>query len=159
MLPPLAQLKAVSDRFTKLALSPDAPASKAPKLELAASMHGELRLSLATPGAGIESLSSTWRNLANPELDPAAVDDIDGHPSTRMRAVGSEDETRWARVRIDARDWGKVMSVGRLAGSRVIACFVEGEALILYVYLEGVAGQDGEAEGSVLTVSLIVRVD
>ena len=115
-------------------------------------MHGELRLALATPGPGIEALSSTWRGLANPDLDPRAVEDVAIHPSTRMRGVGREEEARWAKVRIDARDWGKVMSVGRLAGSRVIACFVDGEALILYVYLDGVATPEGEGEGSVLTV-------
>jgi len=155
VLPPLVQLKNVSDRFTKLALDGLAlsSSSKTPKLELSASMHGELRLSLATPGPGIETLSSIWRGLANPDLDPSAVEDIDDHPSTRMRAVDREDAARWATVRIDAKDWGKVMSVGRLAGSRVIACFVEGEALILYVYLDNAVGQDSEGDGSVLTVS------
>ena len=30
-------------------------------------------------------------------------------------------ETGWAKVRIDARDWGRVLSVGRLS-PRVVAC-------------------------------------
>lgn len=174
VLPPLAQLKSVSDRFTKLALSassdpfstnPNAaalPAAKQPKLELAGSMHGELRLSLAGSGvAGIQALQSVWRNLANPELDPAAVEGgapgVAEHPSTRMREMAADDPRRWAKVRIDARDWGKVMSVGRLAGSRVIACFVGGEALILYVYLDGGVQGEGDGEGSVLTVSIEAR--
>jgi HUS1 checkpoint protein len=41
-----------------------------------------------------------------------------------MKQLGSADgrsDEGWALVRIDGRDWGKVMSVGRLGG-RVIAC-------------------------------------
>ena len=64
----------------------------------------------------------------NPELDPATVEGgsqaIRDHPSTRMKVLGGEngeDEAGWAKVRIDARDWSRVLSVGRL-GVRVIAC-------------------------------------
>ena len=173
VLPPLSQLKAVSDRFTKLGLATaststsntgggggraDASANaagsglgnKAPRLELSATMHGDLRLALRNDGL---SIASTWQGLTNPELDPGAVeggeDGVRTHPSTRMRergggqtgrggddgdadddddaATGGNDEEDdmlqrgWARVRIDSRDWGKVLSVGRLGG-RVIAC-------------------------------------
>jgi hypothetical protein len=74
------------------------------------------------------SISSVWTDLSNPELDPAQVaggeNGLAEHPSTRMKQLGSADgrsEEGWATVRIDGRDWGKVMSVGRLGG-RVIAC-------------------------------------
>lgn len=70
------------------------------------------------------SISSVWTDLSNPELDPSQVAGIAEHPSTRMKQLGSADgrsEEGWASVRIDGRDWGKVMSVGRLGG-RVIAC-------------------------------------
>ncbi|CAG9949413.1 unnamed protein product [Clonostachys rosea f. rosea IK726] len=127
-LPPLLQLKAISDRFTKLALS-SSNAPKAPKLELSANMHGDLRLRIQTETIDI---SSSWSNLENPELDPNQLDvPLEEHPSTRFREEGPN---RWATVRVDGKDWSKVLSVGRLEG-RVIACFADGHALILYVYV------------------------
>ena len=86
-----------------------------------------------------------------------------------MRELGSADgksEEGWATVRIDGRDWGKVMSVGRLSG-RVIACtlllmvderseltnfpgFCDDHALILYVFL---SNDEESNDSSVLTVS------
>lgn len=147
LLPPLLSLKAVSDRFTKLALVSTTgtrpSASTIPKLVLSANMHGSLKLSLSTDQLQISSL---WSNLANPDLDPEQVDTSTGTqiPSEVMREKGPD---AWASVRIDGKDWGRVLSVGRLGG-RVIACFVDGHALILYVYL----GQEDDEEGeSVIT--------
>lgn len=127
-LPPLMQLKSVSDRFTKLSLVSKAggAASKSgPRLELSANMHGCLKLSIRADAMNISTL---WTGLNNPDLDPSQVEGgeegIAQHASTKMKAVGSADgksEEGWATVRIDGRDWGKVMSVGRLSG-RVIAC-------------------------------------
>ena len=87
-------------------------------------MHGGLRLFLQTDAM---SISSSWTELTNPELDPTQIEGAEEgiavHPSTIMRdKVPDEDgEEGWARVRIDGRDWGRVLSVGRLGG-RVIAC-------------------------------------
>jgi HUS1 checkpoint protein len=81
-------------------------------------MHGSLKLSISTDALNISSL---WTGLNNPELDPGQIgegEDIDDHPSARLKAAGPD---AWATVRIDGRDWGKVLSVGRLGG-RVIAC-------------------------------------
>ena len=128
-LPPLIQLKSISDRFTKLALadskSGNASTASRTRLEIAANMHGCLRMSISTDAM---SISSVWTDLDNPELDPDQVEGgeegIADHPSTRMKLLGSADgrsDEGWAVVRIDGRDWGKVMSVGRLSG-RVIAC-------------------------------------
>ncbi|KAF1811042.1 Hus1-like protein [Eremomyces bilateralis CBS 781.70] len=149
LLPPLAQLKAASDRFTKLALSTPFT-GPGPRLELAANMHGCLRLRVAADAIDIKSV---WTGLVNPELDPGEVEGgeggVEGHPSTRMRGLGDplgRREEGWATVRIDGRDWGKVMSVGRLGG-RVIACFCHESALILYVYMPDDEGR----EDSVLT--------
>ncbi len=133
MLPPLVQLKSISDRFTKLALAAKLGStagltgltSAGPRLQLAANMHGCLRLSIRTDAMNI---SSVWTGLSNPQLDPTQVEGgeegIRAHPSTRMKQIGSADgrsEEGWATVRIDGKDWGKVMSVGRLGG-RVVAC-------------------------------------
>lgn len=137
-LPPLLQLKAISDRFTKLALTNTSTSSAAarpsaaaqnPRLELSANMHGSLRLRLATETLDI---TSVWNNLENPELDPSQLAmPLEEHPSTRFREAGPD---KWATVRVDGKDWSKVLSVGRLEG-RVIACFVDDHALILYVYV------------------------
>lgn len=149
-LPPLLQLKAISDRFTKLALTSNTP-SKSPKLELSANMHGSLRLRMATETTDI---ASVWSGLENPELDPNQLDmPVEDHPSTRFREDGPD---RWASVRVDGKDWSRVLSVGRLEG-RVIACFADGHALILYVYVPHY--DDASAEDSVVTVSLTRLLD
>ena len=146
LLPSLMQLKSLSDRFTRLSLAAKATTNNpaiattnvsngsrvngtgnaaTSRLEMAANMHGCLRLSLR---ADAMNISSVWTGLSNPELDPSQVEGGDEgirqHPSTRMKELGSADgvgEEGWATVRIDGKDWSKVMSVGRLGG-RVIAC-------------------------------------
>lgn len=153
-LPPLMQLKAISDRFTKLALTTTtatggrgggglAGGANGPKLELSANMHGSLRLRIATDALNIESV---WRNLDNPELDPAQLAvPLADHPSTRFREAGPD---KWATVRVDGKDWSRVLSVGRLEG-RVIACFADDHALILYAYVPQF--DDASAEDAVVT--------
>ncbi|PCD41733.1 hypothetical protein AU210_004277 [Fusarium oxysporum f. sp. radicis-cucumerinum] len=145
-LPPLLQLKAISDRFTKLAMASNSGSSahtKSPKLELSANMHGGLRLRIATETTDI---CSVWSNLENPELDPAQLDcPVEEHPSTKFRAGGPN---HWATVRVDGKDWSRVLSVGRLEG-RVIACFADDHALILYVYVPQY--DDATADDSVVT--------
>lgn len=120
---------------------------------------------METPSLKIES---KWEGLTNPELDPEQVEGgeegVRGHASTRMKE--REGEEAWSVVRVEGRDWGRVLGVGRLGG-RVIACkrvlylthwsqyltcgsymtgFCHEHALILYVYL---SSDDTE---SVLTV-------
>ncbi|KAH8750378.1 cell cycle checkpoint protein-like protein [Hyaloscypha finlandica] len=149
ILPSLIQLKAISDRFTKLAMATTTAtksgnsSAAAPKLELAANMHGSLKLRIATDSLNI---SSVWTGLTNPELDPGQIEDgeLENLPSAKLKAAGPD---AWSTVRIDGRDWGKVLSVGRLGG-RVIACFANEHALILYVYL---SNYDDGADESVLT--------
>ncbi|KAI0169626.1 Hus1-like protein [Hypoxylon sp. FL1284] len=158
-LPPLLQLKAISDRFTKLAVAArtsttssssalaaaggagtGVPASFSPKLELSANMHGGLRLRLDTDTLQV---SSEWGGLENPVLDPDQLTcALEDHPSTRFREAGPD---RWATVRVDGKDWSRVLSVGRLDG-RVIACFADDHALIMYVYIpqyeDSASGED-----------------
>ncbi|MCJ1381082.1 hypothetical protein MMC17_004191 [Xylographa soralifera] len=126
LLPSLLQLKSISERFTKLAMSSTQKANvgfqggAGPRLEIAANMHGGLRVGIRTEGLRIES---KWEGLSNPELDAANVEGgeegIRQHPSTKMKAKEGEDG--WAVVRVEGRDWGRVLGVGRLGG-RVIAC-------------------------------------
>ncbi|KAK0739660.1 checkpoint protein Hus1/Mec3 [Apiosordaria backusii] len=147
-LPPLLQLKAISDRFTKLALTTASSSSshnhsstKDPKLELSANMHGSLRLRLSTDTLDI---TSVWDGLENPELDPSQLAiPLEEHPSTVFKEAGKD---KWATVRVDGKDWSRVLSVGRLEG-RVIACFSDEHALILYVYVPHSSGGVGGGEG------------
>lgn len=129
MLPPLLQLKAISERFTKLALSTsptaargrasDTPTSQS-RLTLSANAHGVLRIGVETAALKIES---KWEGLVNPELDPEQVEGgeegVREHASTKMRE--REGNEAWSVVRVEGRDWGRVLGVGRMGG-RVIAC-------------------------------------
>ncbi|KAI9934033.1 hypothetical protein AWENTII_000394 [Aspergillus wentii] len=150
ILPSLIQLKCISERFTKLASGEKAAGAAAsatgpsPKLELSANMKGSLRLAISTDALRI---SSVWSDLVNPPLDPGQLSqsEIEQLPSERMRALGDSEEG-WAKVRIDGNDWGRVLSVGRLS-PKVVACFINETALILYVYLPG----SWNAEDSCLT--------
>ncbi|EEH33539.2 cell cycle checkpoint protein (Hus1) [Paracoccidioides lutzii Pb01] len=168
VLPSLIQLKSISERFTKLAMDSAAKSiistttftstqgagagstasNSSPKLELSANMHGSLKLSIATDTLRI---SSVWTGLLNPPLDLAQLsqNELEQLPSERMRELGGENgegEEGWAKVRIDGKDWGRVLSVGRLS-PRVVACFIHETALILYVYLPDC----GSGEDSCLT--------
>lgn len=130
ILPSLLQLKAISERFTKLALSTsspstnrtarlaDAPSSQS-RLVLSANAHGVLKIGVETSALRIES---KWKGLINPELDPeqnGGEEAVREHRSTRMKEM--EGEEAWSTVRVEGRDWGRVLGVGRLGG-RVIAC-------------------------------------
>ncbi|EHY56667.1 Checkpoint protein hus1 [Exophiala dermatitidis] len=152
-LPPLAQIKTISDRFTRLAIATTKGSSSAsPRLELSANMHGSLKISVRTDALNI---TSRWTGLANPELDPAHFPDgsqgVRDHPSTRMKQLGGtdgENEAGWSKVRIDAKDWSRVLSVGRVS-ARVIACFINEGGLVLYVYLPN--DESGSEDESCLT--------
>ncbi|KAF9881007.1 Hus1-like protein [Colletotrichum karsti] len=142
MLPPLLQLKAISDRFTKLAMA-SGSSRTGPKLELSANMFGSLKLRIATESVNV---STTWSGLQNPELDQSQFDmPLEEHPSVAFTAGG---ENKWATVRVDGKDWSKVLSVGRLEG-RVVAAFVDDHALILHVYVPQY--EDAQAEEAILT--------
>ena len=116
-LPSLQQLKSISERFTRLVLATMRGSSPTPRLELSANMHGSLKIAVKTDALEI---SSVWTGLVNPELEPANVENgsqgIRDHPSTRMKETEA-----FAKVLIDAKDFSRVLSVGRL-GARVIAC-------------------------------------
>ena len=162
ILPNLAHLKSISDRFTKLAstgskstqpgvMAPEAPGmnsvsfstnaattlstNSSPKLELSANMHGSLRLAIATDELRIASM---WSDLVNPPLDPAQMtqEQIEQLPSerNRMREAREGDESGWAKVRIDGKDWSRVLSIGRLS-PKVVACeFVTWDIFTLIRY-------------------------
>lgn len=144
--PPLLQLKALSDRFTRLTSSSTSSSRSGPKLELSANMFGSLRLSVRTDGG---SVSSEWTDLVTPELNPEQMSvPVEEHPTARFREAGPD---RWASVRVDGKDLSRVLSVGRLEG-RVIGSFIDDHALILYCYISHF-DEATVAEESVMTVS------
>ncbi len=149
MLPPLQQLKAISERFTKLALSTssshtanrasrlsDAPSSQS-RLVLSANMHGVLKVGVETNALKIES---QWKGLVNPDLDPGQIaggeEGLREHASTRMKERRGEEA--WSTVRVEGRDWGRVLGVGRLGG-RVVACEYHRTGGIYGCFSSGVA--------------------
>ncbi|PYH94262.1 cell cycle checkpoint protein [Aspergillus ellipticus CBS 707.79] len=140
MLPSLMQLKSISERFTKLAtesktVAAGATSTASPKLELSANMHGSLKLAIVSDAF---SISSVWTDLLNPSLDTCGLEQsaVEQLPSERLRALPADDEAGWAKVRIDGKDWSRVLSVGRL-NPRVVASFINETALVLYVFLPG----------------------
>jgi len=153
-LPNLLQVKSISERFSRLALATKGSSGTgpSPRLELSANMHGSFRIAIQTDALSIQSV---WTGLSNPELDPGhyteGSQEVREHPSNRMKELGGSDgqnEAGFSKVRIDGKDWSRVLSVGRVA-ARVIACFVNDTGLILYVYPP--AEEDGSEE-SCLTV-------
>lgn len=145
--PPLLQLKALADRFTRLTAAASSRATAGfAKLELSANMFGALRLAVQTDGG---SVSSEWSGLVTPELNPEQMSvPMDEHPTARFRAAGPD---KWASVRVDGKDLSRVLSVGRLEG-RVIGSFIDDHALILYCYISHF-DEATVAEESVMTVS------
>jgi HUS1 checkpoint protein len=84
-------------------------------------MHGSLRLAIATDELRI---ASVWTDLVNPPLDPAQMtqEQIERLPSERNRMREDRgDDSGWAKVRIDGKDWSRVLSIGRLS-PKVVAC-------------------------------------
>ena len=154
-LPNLAQVKSISERFTRLSMTSKSGSSTAsPRLELSANMHGSFKIAIKTDALAI---SSVWSGLTHPELDPTIYENgtegVQNHPSAKMKELGGPDgqnEAGWSKVRIDGKDWSRVLSVGRLS-ARVIACFINETGLILYVYLPS---EEEGADESCLTVSL-----
>ena len=157
-MPNLAQVKSISDRYTRMAISSTTnPAIKnSPKLQLSANMYGRMTLSIKTESL---SISSQWTGLLNPDLDSTQFDEgedaVRNHPSTRKKNAGGprgEDPAGWATINIDARDWSRVLSVGRVS-KRVVGCIVEDLALVMYCWIGSPDDGDDGTE-SCLTVRL-----
>ncbi|KAA8896322.1 checkpoint protein Hus1/Mec3 [Sphaerosporella brunnea] len=125
-LPPLSQLRGIVDRFNKLSAF-GATSSEPHRLEVSANAAGTFRIALKAADVDVQS---QWERLkVTPETE----------------ASGREKD-RFAVVRIDGRDWVKVLRIGSFA-KRVVACFCEGFALVFYVFLTA----EGEGDDTVLT--------
>lgn len=128
---PLGALRAVVDRLNRLAGETPgmlASTSGLTKISVAANMEGGFKMGIV---GGEVKVETCWRDLQNPRL---VVEDGDeeGGASTAVATV--RDKAKWAEVRIDGREWARVLKVGGLA-RRVVACVCEGVALVVYVFL------------------------
>ncbi|KAF8476240.1 checkpoint clamp complex protein Hus1 [Kalaharituber pfeilii] len=126
ILPPLSQLRAISERFNRLTQPSGPSASDGHRLLLSANMQGEFKMRIETDTVKVESL---FKGLVNPELDPAQIEGgLENHPSTRR------DRAEFAEVRVEGKEWVRLLKVYSIS-KRVIACICENHALVLYVYL------------------------
>ncbi|KAG5518637.1 hypothetical protein PMAC_002606 [Pneumocystis sp. 'macacae'] len=131
ILPPLAQLRYISERFRAISN----------KVTLKANMSGEFQIGVISDSCKIET---KFKDLINPELDPCAVKDISKHPS-QIR-----DKKAFVTMKVSVKDWLNLLQV-HIVAKRVIACFCEGHALVLYVYI-----MESEEESSAVLVSLLL---
>ncbi|KTW26512.1 uncharacterized protein T551_03429 [Pneumocystis jirovecii RU7] len=115
ILPSLSQLRYISERFRAISN----------KIFLKANMSGEFQIGVVSDSCKIET---KFKDLINPELDPCAVKDISKHPS-QIR-----DKKAFVTVKVSVKDWLNLLQV-HIVAKRVIACFCEGHALVLYVYI------------------------
>ncbi|EMR09174.1 hypothetical protein PNEG_02514 [Pneumocystis murina B123] len=128
ILPPLSQLRYISERFRAISN----------KIILKANMSGEFQIGVVSDSCKIET---KFKDLINPELDPNTVKDISKHPS-QIR-----DKKSFVTMKVDVKDWLNLLQV-HIVAKRVIACFCEGHALVLYVYI-----MEPEDENSAVLVS------
>ncbi|KAG4302886.1 hypothetical protein PCANB_000856 [Pneumocystis canis] len=131
ILPPLSQLRYISERFRAISN----------KIILKANMSGEFQIGVVSDLCKIET---KFKDLINPELDPNTVEDISKHPS-QIR-----DRKAFVTMKVDVKDWLNLLQV-HIVAKRVIACFCEAHALVLYVYI-----MDPEEEGSAVLVNLFM---
>jgi HUS1 checkpoint protein len=116
MLPSLIQLAHICTSLKALS----------DKLILSANMSGKFSVGIDTPAVKTETLFS---NLAHPTLNQAAYDEpIEDLP------VQKRDKQQFCHLRIDAKDWCNLLKIGPVA-KRVVACFCEGQVLVIYVHL------------------------
>ena len=131
----LPAMRQVSERYKSLSAN----------LTLSANLEGELKLGIKTDAIKCET---HWRHLMNPEV---RNDDDDEEEGTQLDA---RDKSRFCRLKISGRDWSNVLHVESLA-KRVIACFCEGHALVLYVYVT----EPDDVNAAVLTYYMPLIVD
>lgn len=138
-LPPLPQVRGIAERMMKLA----AGAGGDGKLVIGANWNGEFLMRM--DGGDMVKVESRWGGLQNPIT---AEDDEEMGGGSRIEAMGEEEKARFREVRIDGREWVRLLKVGVLA-KKTVACLIEGRALVIYVWLT----EEGERDETVLTVS------
>lgn len=111
ILPPLAHIRSVTERFNKLSLGSSSSRvsnGEGSRLILSANMAGQFKMRLVNDAVKVESL---WKGLNNPNMD---LDQA-------LQSTGDRPQDEFAKVTVDGKEWGKVLKVGGLA-KKVIAC-------------------------------------
>lgn len=141
MVPSLLQLAQISGSLRGLS----------DKILIAANMDGKFSIGIATPAVSTETL---FRGLINPGMEAAVAEDGAAgiHPSQ------ARDKAAFCRLKVDAKDWCNLLRIGSIA-KRVIACFCEGHALVLYVYVSEEDDLRSSGNGSVLTYYIATYQD
>ncbi|RPA75523.1 Hus1-like protein [Ascobolus immersus RN42] len=112
LLPPLAQLRAFSDRFANITRIEGGG-----RWFCSANHEGEFKIKVQTDSVMVESC---WKGLAHPEGD------LGTRPGMARR--------EFTTVSVDGKDWIRLMKAS-MVGKRVLASFCEGHALKVYVYM------------------------
>ncbi|KAL7276428.1 Checkpoint protein hus1 [Rhizina undulata] len=133
ILPPLFQIRAMTDRFNRLATvsrtGAKAGVNEEPKLFLSASRDGTFSMKLE--GSDMVEVETRWMGLEIPALNP-----LESSSRSESRRSTRRGRDQLAGVRVGGREWGKVLKVAAVA-KKVTACFCEGHALVLFVHLTG----------------------
>ena len=137
MVPALSQLSQISTSLKSLS----------DRVILSANMDGEFKIGITTPAV---STFTAFRDLLNPGLEPIDGQDTDNHPHPTQ----TRDKTQFCRLKVDAKDWCNLLRIGSIA-KRVVACFCEAHALILYVYVTA----ESDEHNSVLTYYIATYQD
>ncbi|KAI8815561.1 checkpoint protein Hus1/Mec3 [Fimicolochytrium jonesii] len=126
LLPPIQDVRNIAERMKSLGSH----------IVVGANMSGEFVLKISADGAKVET---SFKGLVNPELSQA-----DGTPCSALQTVPRE-RHNFAEVRVDMRDFIKFLHSSIVNPKHVVCCIVDGQSLLLYVYLgNGVDQDDGQ---------------
>lgn len=139
-LPNLIQVRGIAERMIKLA----AGAGGDGRLVIAANWCGEFLMRME--GGDMVKVESKWAGLQNPVT--AGAEEGDDAGGTRVEQMDDEEKARFREVRVDGREWVRLLKVGSLA-KKTVACLIEGRALVVYVWLT----EEGDRDETVLTAS------
>ena len=121
MLPSLTHLGQISNSLKALS----------DKVNLSANMEGEFHIGIATPSVTTETI---FKDLQNPVMDTMTTEE------------SPRNKSELCRLKVDAKDWCNLLRIGSVA-KRVIACFCDNHALVLYVYVTA----EADEHSSILT--------
>lgn len=142
MVPSMGQLAQISGSLKGLS----------DKILLGGNMDGKFTIGISTPAVSTETL---FKGLINPGMEAGGVDE-EGRPI--VHPSQARDKSAFCRLKVDAKDWCNLLRIGSIA-RRVIACFCEGHALVLYVYVSEEDDLRSSGNGSVLTYYIATYQD
>ncbi|KAF3273223.1 hypothetical protein TWF970_009259 [Orbilia oligospora] len=126
MLPPLNQLRGITDRYVKMVGANG-------RIVVEGNNNGVLKMKLDAEAVKVES---EWRGLINPVVgEDGGMEWEDGEEDEEDEELNTQEKERFSKVMVDSRDWAKVVRVSA-AGKRVIAWLCNNHSLVVYVFLD-----------------------